>query len=324
MFELTFAFVILSTILILTNVVASRSNASRYFDQTILVVHIAIALLGLIIAFIPAKQLNNAGETLITNPLAFGGTISLVGIWSLIVSRKAVRVWMAQRVPLDPASPVHTLALVLSGYLIGNTLLTLTQGGLAEMAESATAASILDVLANQLLFTAIAVFGVGFAVRRDGRALLQRLGIERLTWAQVRLGIRWIAGLVMLQWAAGVIAALLDPTQYELLDGLNGALLQDMDTIWEWLILALATGVGEELLFRGAIQPIFGLSATAVLFAIAHVQYGFTVITITIFIIGVVLGYLRDRHSTTLAIFVHAGYNFTLGLLALLAMNFVN
>jgi hypothetical protein len=36
-------------------------------------------------------------------------------------------------------------------------------------------------------------------------------------------------------------------------------------------------------------------------------------------LLAVILGLIRRRHNTTIAIFVHAGYNFTLGLLALLA-----
>lgn len=324
MADLILIFIILATILLLTNVITNRPHVGRYFDQAVLVTHAAITFFGIILALIPTAAFNGDGINLILNPITFGGIIFLVGLWGVLVSRQQIRAWLGERIPLDATSPVHTMALVLSGYLIGNTMLTLTQGGLVEMAQTATAASILDVIANQLLFIAVALLGVGFAVRRDGSALQQRLGLQRLTWYQVQLGLRWIFALVILQWVAGAIAALLDPAQYELLDGLNSAMLADMDTLWKWIILALATGIGEELLFRGAIQPVFGLSATAVLFAIAHVQYGFSVITIAIFIIGVVLGYLRQQHNTTLAIFVHAGYNFTLGVMALVAMNFLS
>jgi hypothetical protein len=96
--------------------------------------------------------------------------------------------------------------------------------------------------------------------------------------------------------------------------------LSNVDTVWEGLILAIAAGVGEELLFRGALQPVLGLGFTAVLFGLVHVQYGFTPILLFVIFLALVLGLIRRYFSNTLAIFVHAGYNFVLGLLALLAV----
>jgi membrane protease YdiL (CAAX protease family) len=46
-----------------------------------------------------------------------------------------------------------------------------------------------------------------------------------------------------------------------------------------------------------------------------------------VFIIGIILGLVRRYSSTTVAIYVHVGYNFILGLLSLLAVyleQFVN
>ena len=65
---------------------------------------------------------------------------------------------------------------------------------------------------------------------------------------------------------------------------------------------------------------LFGIS---ILFAIVHVQYGFlTPATLALFIIGFSLGIIRRQHNTTLAVFVHFGYDFSLGLIALLIANF--
>ena len=41
---------------------------------------------------------------------------------------------------------------------------------------------------------------------------------------------------------------------------------------WNPLWISLAAGVGEELLFRGALQPWLGLWATSALFALAHIR----------------------------------------------------
>jgi membrane protease YdiL (CAAX protease family) len=144
-----------------------------------------------------------------------------------------------------------------------------------------------------------------------------------MTWAEVRMGLRWIIFLVLLQAGAGALWAGLDPTESELLDEISQSLFGGFDTVGEWIVLALASGVGEELLFRGALQPVFGLWFTSILFAVAHVQYGLTPITLVVFILGIALGYIRRRSNTTVAIFVHAGYNFVLGLLTLIAASFM-
>jgi hypothetical protein len=56
-----------------------------------------------------------------------------------------------------------------------------------------------------------------------------------------------------------------------------------------------------------------------VLFALVHVQYGYTPIMLFIVLLALILGLVRRYYNTTIAIFVHVGYDFTLGLLALLA-----
>jgi hypothetical protein len=149
--------------------------------------------------------------------------------------------------------------------------------------------------------------------------LLERLGLERPPLRHWIMGVGWIVVLVVLQALAGALWAVLNPDQSAVLEDVSLALLQDIDTLGEWLLLALAAGLGEELLFRGALQPAFGLGFTAVIFGLVHVQYGLTPITLFVVFLAVILGLIRRLHSTTIAIFVHAGYNFALGLLALLA-----
>ncbi len=71
------------------------------------------------------------------------------------------------------------------------------------------------------------------------------------------------------------------------------------------LIFGLTVGIGEELLFRGAIQPRFGLVQTAFLFATFHTQYGFTWLLLGVFANGLILGILRNRYGTTACILTH-------------------
>jgi membrane protease YdiL (CAAX protease family) len=85
-------------------------------------------------------------------------------------------------------------------------------------------------------------------------------------------------------------------------------------------LLSLAAGVSEEILFRGALQPIFGLVPTSIFFALLHVQYSLTPATIIIFIVGLGLGILRQRQSTSAAIIAHFVYNFVQLALAILVL----
>jgi membrane protease YdiL (CAAX protease family) len=89
---------------------------------------------------------------------------------------------------------------------------------------------------------------------------------------------------------------------------------------WHWLALAIGAGIGEEILFRGALQPVLGIWFTSLLFAVVHVQYGLlNPATLVLFLLALILGYIKQRHNTTVAILVHFGYNLVLALITLLA-----
>ncbi len=181
-------------------------------------------------------------------------------------------------------------------------------------------ASLLDLLAQTVVFVLAAVLGAGYLLRRNGAALAERLGLQRPTGRQVWTGVRWMVFFVFLQGCISATWALLSPEEAAQLSGINQTLLGNFDTVGEWFLLAAAAGVGEELFFRGALQPIFGIVPTSLIFAISHVQYGLSPATLTVFLLSVVLGIIRKRSNTTVSILVHFGYNFTLGLLSLLAL----
>jgi uncharacterized protein len=64
----------------------------------------------------------------------------------------------------------------------------------------------------------------------------------------------------------------------------------------EILVLALASAVGEELLFRGALAPILGVWPQAVIFALLHVGPGvrFLPWTLSAFVLGLAFGLLHQ------------------------------
>ena len=311
-------------VIAVANLVTARSSAGGRvaFHLLLFLANLALLIAGIVWRFLPpdALALPEVGLQLFDRGLGSAALVGM-GLWGMLVCLRPVREGLRRLLPaLDPDSAVHTLALASVGYLAGNAALSLGPGALELLAESGVQASLVDVLAQQFLFVLAAFVGVGLLIRRDSNALNQRLGLLRPTARQLWTGVRWMVFFVFLQGCIGATWALLEPEQAQQLSGINETLLGSFDTVWEWFLLAAAAGLGEELLFRGALQPVFGIVPTSLIFAVSHVQYGLSPATLTVFLLSVVLGIIRKRSNTTVAILVHGGYNFILGLLSLLAV----
>lgn len=297
------------------------ARARTAFNLLLFLVGLALVAVGLVVRFgLPgASGLPDMGGQWLgrdVNGLALAG----IGAWVMLTSLRPVRRWAARLLPaLVLDSSVHTLALAMAGLLAGSALLT-TAPALETLAESGLRATLDQVLAQGLVFVLVAVVGTGLFLRRDAAGVADRLGLQRPTAGQLWTGVRWMVFFVFLQGCISVTWALLSPADAGALNSINQALLGDFDTVWEWFLLAAAAGLGEELFFRGALQPIFGIVPTSIIFAISHVQYGLSPATLTIFLLSLILGIIRKRSNTTVAILVHSGYNFIIGLLSLLAL----
>ncbi|MEW5986480.1 MAG: CPBP family intramembrane glutamic endopeptidase [Chloroflexota bacterium] len=319
---LTLGLLLLFAVIFLANRAAARPDASlgRFFHWLLLLSNLPLYFMGLALAVLPDSfwVTFTKAQTMPFQPQAGAAVLLAIALWGTLVSLPPARRALARFLPINPASPVHTLALVMAGYLGGNTLLTLSQGGLEGLAEAAEAASVVTFVSSELLLVAVAAAGVGLFSRRSGQQVVARLGLTALRPRQLVAGMGWVAVMVVTQGVVGAAWFIWQPQQAELLESVNTLLLQDIDSLGEWFALALAAAVGEEILFRGALQPVLGLLPTAALFALAHVQYGLTPVTVFVLILGLVLGLIRRRWNTSLAIVVHFSYNFTLGLLSLL------
>lgn len=313
---------LLFSLIFAANVVQGRQDPRlrRIFNWLLVLFNLPAFFAGVSFLLVSPAQLAEAGLSEgITEPKSAGLVLLLTAVWGLLVTLPEVRRWFARWMPLDPEAPVHTLALMLSGYLAANGLLPLSQGGLEGLLETAQATSSLEVAAGELLLLAVALAGVGLFVRRDLYKSADRLGVEKPTLRQIGRGLRWLPVLLALMLVANFFLAQANPDQAEVMDELNELLLGNMDSVGDWLLLAVAAGIGEEVLFRGALQPVLGIWSTSLLFAIIHTQYGLSIATVLIFVVGYILGIIRREQNTTVAILLHAAYNFVLGLGALLA-----
>jgi membrane protease YdiL (CAAX protease family) len=234
----------------------------------------------------------------------------LTSILAFLPLFPAVRRWLARWLPIDPDSPVHTTALAFAVYQIGLSLGQMALiGNLETLTDAELALTIWDVLLTGVPLALFALAGVGLFIRRDGQNTLERLGLRRPTAKQLLAAAGITAMLLAFDFCMSLIWQGIAPASYDLMERVTENLFGSLATVGGAIALGLSAGISEELLFRGAVQPRLGLLLAAILFAIGHMQYGLTVATLEVFAIGLVLGLIRKRTSTTLCIVIHASYN---------------
>ncbi|HKT84118.1 MAG TPA: type II CAAX endopeptidase family protein, partial [Solirubrobacterales bacterium] len=239
----------------------------------------------------------------------------VAGLAALACLVPDVRVAIARRVPIDPNSPVHLLALVLALVLFGAQLQGAFGNALSQAAGGAQALDRVDLVAGELPFLVLAIAGVGYLVRRSARESMQRLGLVRPAWWHVVVAVAAAGAFYALGIGFGALGAHFTPgTSQEVNSATNrifGQLLVDPVGI---ATIAIAAGVCEEILFRGALQPRFGILATSLLFAAVHTQYGLSFDALAVLVLAFGLGLIRKYLNTTTSVICHTLYDALVGI----------
>jgi membrane protease YdiL (CAAX protease family) len=264
-------------------------------------------------------------EGMVAATAAVGPLIATLSAIGFLLLLEPFRRLLARLIPFDPRSLVHTVALhyalavIAIGALLGATWAAAAEDPalLDTLTESVEAAGLAAAWLQMAGFVVLALLGVGLLVTRDWRATLERLGVTgEIHW-------RWLVavpllgllsgGLVDLWWQTIDPAGMADVSRLseELFGPFIAAGLAGVITV------AVSAGVGEELLFRGALQPRFGIAATSLLFTALHTQYTISPALVQVFVLSVLLGLARRRGNTTTSILAHAAYN---GILVALAV----
>jgi membrane protease YdiL (CAAX protease family) len=175
------------------------------------------------------------------------------------------------------------------------------------------------VLTSQLPFITVALLGVGFGVRRNARETLRRLGYGAVSVRHLGVVVLFVGAALALSFAADALFAQLQPELYRKVGEISTNLfspagLSPASAVLFALLVGVGAGLGEETLFRGAVQPRLGIVATSVLFASMHFQYGPSLLLGYVFLLSIGFGILRKHVSTTASFLAHAAYN-TLGIL---------
>jgi uncharacterized protein len=235
----------------------------------------------------------------------------------VIVSRET-RQWIG-RLPgvstrYKPDSSVHMTAIVLAVVFVSITVSQFVlAGGLSGLADELEAQGVmLDALLLQAVFlVALAFLGVGLALRREAGDSLRRLGLRIPTRSDLLWGSGVGVGLLIVVIVMGIFWQLVvTPEEFERQIQASEEIGRLFNTLPLALVLSLSASISEEIMFRGAIQPVFGKYLTSALFVALHTQYTLTPATLLILVVSLGLGWLREGQSTTAAIIAHFIFNF--------------
>jgi len=229
-------------------------------------------------------------------------------------TREQLRRWLPRSASYQPDSIVHTAAVVLILFQVLFTLaifqLSGGQVGLAAMLEE-NPPSAADAVFSGGVYTLLALGGVGLYLRRSLPETLDRLGLNRLTLTAALLA---VSAALLMQLTSVIFTAIwVSVTPPELVAQQQAAgnafALASAASFGSILITAAASAVGEEILFRGALQPVFGLPLTTIMFTLVHTQYLGSPALLYIGLMGAGLGWLRLRYGTSAAILAHFVFN---------------
>ena len=292
---------------------------ANFGDENKVLRFFTYALLGLLdLALLGGGLLAMIGLLLMAvHPLPsanYGGlavTLGLTAVLGALPLIPAIRRGLARWLDIEPTSCVHTTALAFAVYFVGLTLAQVALiGDLSTLASVETRLSVPDMLATTLPLALMALIGVGFLMRRDLRTTLERLGLGWMTTRQWGLAILVILLFLAFDYAVLWIWQQLWPTSHALVGDITANLFGNLTSPLAALVVSLSAGLGEELLFRGALQPRLGLVLTSLLFAVGHAHYGLSPAMVEVFVVGLVLGLVRRRTNTTTCLVIHAGYDF--------------
>jgi membrane protease YdiL (CAAX protease family) len=213
----------------------------------------------------------------------------------------------------NPDSTVHMVALVMCVYLVGvqmiNFILGGGLGGVAKTYEGGL--TVWDLLVNSAPFVILAPLGAGLGLRRNWSQLFRRLGLVRPTAQGVMAAVGVTIALFIFVSIVGVVwMGLVSKATYEEQTKASNALSQSVTSLGLAFMVAATAAVGEEIAFRGALQPVLGLWPTAIIFALTHIQYTLTPAWLIILGVAVAFGWIRDRYSTTASMMTHFMYDF--------------
>ncbi len=272
------------------------------------------AIVGIYLLFgLPGGLLTVAGTALVINTdLGEGPFILASGIAFLLPLIKPFRKLVARFTPMDPASPIDLCGLALIIWISSFFTISAIQSGPVEVSSEGGGAlleSSFWLLLNALTFVAIAYVAVGYRTYRTGPEATKRLGLEWPDLRTVLISLAMVVPCYIVAILGNVLTLIFQPDVLDNLQETMNDMTTGLDNPIGMILIGLSAGIGEEILFRGAVQPRFGIVIAALFWTTMHAQYDVSFVLVGLFGVGVILGFQRKYFGTASAIITHAVYN---------------
>jgi membrane protease YdiL (CAAX protease family) len=232
----------------------------------------------------------------------------------------AVRRFASRFIDIDPSSIVHAAALtitVAAALIFFIPLLAVNEPPALTLiknppADFPDADQTLWGTMYVLIWSVPASFvAVGFPRYRGFRQTRERLGLVLPAGRHLVVAVVAVGGLLISMHVLDIgIGRLWDVMGWNRTDAEAVAELFKFGAgpVAAFLV-ALSAGLGEEVVFRGVLQPRLGILLPAVMFTSVHaLQYNFDAL-LQVLILGMTFGVIRKYTNTTTCVLIHGGYD---------------
>lgn len=271
------------------------------------------AHVGIYLLFgLPGGLLSVAGLALTTNGQVGGPLILGLGLAFSLPLFKPFRRLISRFTPMDPTSPIDLCGLAMILAVITFLVIQARLTGPVELGEGdsgALAGNVTWLLLTMLTFVAVAYAAVGYRIHRNGEDATRRLGLNVPDLRTVGISVACVIPCFAVSMIGSLLTVAFQPDIVDNVEETMDQITNGLQNPLGALMIGLTAGIGEELLFRGAVQPRFGIAIAALLWTSLHFQYDFSFILVGLFGVGIVLGLQRKYFGTTSAIITHAIYN---------------
>jgi len=267
------------------------------------------AYVGIYLLFgLPGGLLSVAGLALTTNGMRGGPLILALGLAFSLPLIKPFRRLVASFTPMDPASPIDLsgLAMILAvvAFLVIQASLTGSAGETTELTGN-----VVWLVLNALTFVLVAYAAVGYRIHRTGHEATERLGLRLPDLRTIGIGLAFVIPSFVASTIGSILTVTFQPDLVDTLEETMDQMTSGLQNPVGALLIGLSAGIGEEVLFRGAVQPRYGIALAALVWTALHVQYDISFVLLGLFGVGILLGLERRYFGTSAAIITHAVYN---------------
>lgn len=272
------------------------------------------AIVGIYLLFgLPGGLLTVAGTALTTSTgLAEGPFVLASGLAFLVPLFKPIRRVVAKFTSMDPNSPIDLCGLGLILWVMSFFIISAVQSGPAEagsIGEGGLTNRLFWLILNAATFVAIAYVAVGYRVHRTAPEATKRLGLAMPGLKTVAISVAMVIPCFVVSMIGSALTLAFQPDVVENLEDTMEQLTSGLTNPLGALLIGLSAGIGEEVLFRGAIQPRFGIVIGALFWTSVHIQYDLSFVLVGLFGVGILFGIQRKFFGTSSAVITHALYN---------------